>query len=246
MERKNMKMMLNSLITILLIAAPAMAQNPVAQTQPIDLIGKWEMSIGTSQGSSPATLIVTKEGEKLAGKISSAQGDAPVEVTLKETAVILELSVQTASGAMKIVMSGTVDGDTMKGTADFGGRGSGQWSAKRSAADAEPVGQAPSQDKPAATMTGTWSFEVTHAAGVSTPTVTITQTGEKLAGKYTGSYGESELTGSIKGAEFTFTVEIGTDQKVKVVYTGTLTADTVKGNVSLGELGEGTFTGKRK
>jgi len=157
------------------------------------------------------------------------------------------MSIQTPNGAMRIIMSGAVEGDTMKGTADFGGRGSGEWSAKKSAAaDPAPSGQAPSQEKPAPTLTGTWAFEVTHAAGVSTPTITITQTGEKLAGKYSGSYGESELTGTIKGTEFTFTVEIGTEQKVKVVYTGTLATDTVKGNVSLGELGEGTFTGKRK
>jgi hypothetical protein len=104
----------------------------------------------------------------------------------------------------------------------------------------------PAQEKPAPTLTGTWAFEVHHSAGTSTPTVTITQTGEKLAGKYVGSYGESELTGSIKGTDFTFSVEIGTEQKVTVVYTGTLAGDTVKGSMTMGEMGEGTFTGKRK
>jgi len=102
------------------------------------------------------------------------------------------------------------------------------------------------QEKPAPTMTGTWAIEAHHAAGVSTPTVTITQTGEKLAGKYVGSYGETELTGTIKGQEFTFTVEIGTEQKVRVVYTGTLDGNTIKGSITMGEMGEGTFTGKRK
>jgi hypothetical protein len=102
------------------------------------------------------------------------------------------------------------------------------------------------QEKPAPTLTGTWLFEVHHSAGVSTPTVTITQKDDKLTGKYVGSYGESELTGTIKGTEFTFMVEIGTEQKVKVVYTGTLENDALKGSVTLGEMGEGTFTGKRK
>ena len=102
------------------------------------------------------------------------------------------------------------------------------------------------QEKPAPTLTGTWAFEVHHSAGVSTPTVTITQTGEKLAGKYVSSYGESELTGSIKGADFTFTVEIGTEQKVRAVYNGTLDGNSVKGSLTMGEMGEGTFTGKRK
>jgi len=229
-----MKATIAAIIALLSFAVPCTAQSA-------DIAGKWEMSIGTSQGSMPATLTITREGEGLAGSLASQQGTIPAAVTLKDKAVSIALAVQTPNGALNITMTGTLDGDTMKGTADFGGRGSGEWSAKRAAAE-----QAPSQEKPAPTMTGTWQFEVTHSAGVSKPTVTITQSGEKLGGKYVGSYGESELVGSIKGTEFTFTVEIGTEEKVKVVYTGTLTGDTVKGNVSLGELGEGTFTGKRK
>jgi hypothetical protein len=103
------------------------------------------------------------------------------------------------------------------------------------------------QEKPAPTMTGTWAIEAHHSAGVSTPTATITQTGERLTGKYAGSYGDSELTGSIKdNKEFTFTVEVGTEQKVRVVYSGTLDGDTIKGSLTMGEMGEGTFTGKRR
>lgn len=105
---------------------------------------------------------------------------------------------------------------------------------------------APNQQKPAPTMTGTWAFEVTHSAGTSTPTVTITQTGEKLSGKYVGTYGESVLTGSITDNKFSFSVEVGTEEKVTLAYTGTLDGDTVKGNVTMGEMGEGTFTGKRR
>lgn len=105
----------------------------------------------------------------------------------------------------------------------------------------------PQQEKPAPTMTGTWAIEAHHSAGVSNPTANVTQTGEKLTGKYVGSYGESVLTGSIKdNKEFTFTVEIGAEQKVTLVYTGTLDGDTIKGSLTMGEMGEGTFTGKRK
>ena len=105
--------------------------------------------------------------------------------------------------------------------------------------------ESPKQEQKSA-IDGVWQFEVQHSAGVSTPTVTIAEKEGKLNGKYVGSYGESVLTGTIKGADFTFSVEIGSEQKVTVVYTGTVEKDTVKGSVSLGEIGEGTFTGKRK
>jgi len=41
-------------------------------------------------------------------------------------------------------------------------------------------------------------------------------------------------------------VEIGTEQKVEVVYTGTLDGNSIRGAMTMGEMGEGTFTGKRK
>jgi hypothetical protein len=226
-------------LTLALAAILAVGSSAAAQT--VDITGRWDVAFQTQQGTLPASLTIVKEQDKLGGTLSSQQGDTAISATVKEKAVTVNATVQTPNGAINMVMTGTVDGNTMAGTADFGGRASFDWSAKR-AAQAPPA----QQDKPAESMTGTWAFEVTHSAGVSTPTVTITQSGEKLSGKYVGSYGEADLTGSIKGTEFTFTVEIGTEQKVKAVYVGTLTGSTVKGNVTLGEIGEGTFTGKRK
>lgn len=209
--------------------------------QAVDVTGKWDVSFHTQQGTLPATMAITKDGTKLTGTLSSQQGEVPLSAEVKDKGVTIYATVQSNNGSINIVMSGTVDGDSMKGTVDFGGRGSAEWGATRTAS--APPAQ---QDKPAPTMTGTWAIEAQHSAGTSTPTAVITQSGEKLSGKYTGSYGESDLVGNIKGTEFTFTVEIGTEQKVKVVYTGTLSGDTIKGNLTMGEIGEGTFTGKRK
>ena len=225
--------------SLALFAALALIATVSAQT--VDVTGKWDVTFNTQQGQLPASLTIAKEGDKLTGTLSSQQGDVPVTAEVKDKGVTFYAAIQTNNGSMNIVMTGTVDGDSMKGSVDFGGRGTADWAAKRTAA-----AQPPAQDKPTATMTGTWAIEATHSAGTSTPTATITQSGEKLSGKYVGSYGESALTGSIKGADFTFTVEIGTEQKVKVVYNGTLSGDTIKGSLTMGEMGEGTFVGKRK
>ena len=225
-------------LTLALCAALALVVPASAQT--VDVTGKWDVTFNTQQGQLPASLTIAKEGDKLTGTLSSQQGDVPVSAEVKDKGVTIYAAIQTNNGSLNIVMTGTVDGDSMRGSVDFGGRGTADWSAKRTASAQPP------QDKPAATMTGTWAIEAQHSAGTSTPTVIITQTGEKLSGKYQSTYGEAELVGSIKGADFTFTVELGTEQKVKVVYTGTLSGDTIKGNLTLGEMGEGTFVGKRK
>ena len=97
-------------------------------------------------------------------------------------------------------------------------------------------------------MTGKWTFNVTTDAGTGTPTFTIKQDGEKLSGHYVGTFGEADFTGTVKGSDFTITYSVDAQgTKLDITYKGTLeNKDSVKGTVSLGGLGEGTFTGKRQ
>ena len=98
-------------------------------------------------------------------------------------------------------------------------------------------------------ITGKWLFTVQTEAGTGTPTVTLKQEGEKLTGHYSSQLlGEADLTGSVKGQQFTFSFTAdaqGTSLEVK--YTGTIeNKDSLKGSVDLGGLGSGTFTAKRQ
>jgi len=98
-------------------------------------------------------------------------------------------------------------------------------------------------------VTGKWAFNVQTDAGSGTPTVTFKQDGEKLTGHYSSqTFGEVDLTGSVKGNEikFSFTADAqGTS--MNVAYTGTIeNKDSLKGTVDLGGLAQGTFTAKRQ
>lgn len=98
-------------------------------------------------------------------------------------------------------------------------------------------------------VTGEWIFTVETGAGSGSPTVTFKQEGEKLTGHYSSAtLGEADFTGTLKGQAITFSFTAGVqDVKIDVVYTGTVTdKDGMKGTVKLGDLGDGTFTGKRK
>jgi hypothetical protein len=98
-------------------------------------------------------------------------------------------------------------------------------------------------------VTGAWVFAVESTAGKTNPTATFKQDGEKLTGRYTSQLlGETELTGSVKGQAIEFSLS-GSAQgvQVAVTYTGTVESkDSMKGTVSLGDLGGGTFTATRK
>ena len=97
-------------------------------------------------------------------------------------------------------------------------------------------------------LTGKWMFSVQTDAGSGTPTVTLKQDGEKLTGHYSGQLGDVDITGSVKGNDFTFGFSSDLQgNKLDVTYKGTIVnKDELKGSVSIAGLGEGTFTAKRQ
>lgn len=98
-------------------------------------------------------------------------------------------------------------------------------------------------------VTGSWDLEVkTEAGGTTTPSVTLKQDGEKLTGHYTSAtLGEADVTGTLKGNQIAFNFNASVQgMPVAVAYTGTVDSSaSMKGKISLGGLGDGTFTGKK-
>jgi hypothetical protein len=96
-------------------------------------------------------------------------------------------------------------------------------------------------------VTGKWAFNVETSAGAGAPTFTFKQDGEKLTGHYTGTFGEADLTGTVKGGDITFGFTVDAQgTALKETYTGTVDKDTMKGKLVIEGLGEGTFTAKKQ
>lgn len=97
-----------------------------------------------------------------------------------------------------------------------------------------------------ANVTGEWTMSVETQAGTGSPHFSLKQEGTNVTGHYKGQLGEAAVTGTVSGNEVTlkYTVE-GQGQALTVVYSGTVDGDTMKGKVSLGDFGDGTFTGKK-
>ena len=98
-----------------------------------------------------------------------------------------------------------------------------------------------------AKVAGDWNLTVESPNGTRTPTASFKQDGENLTGTYKGALGEAPLKGTIKGNEIKFTVTVNTPNgELALDYSGTVDGDSMKGTVKFGQLGEGTFTGKKK
>ncbi len=97
-------------------------------------------------------------------------------------------------------------------------------------------------------LTGKWTFNVQTDAGSGTPTVTLKQDGDKLTGHYVGQLGDVDVTGSVKGNDFSFSFSSDLQgNKLDVEYKGTIeNKDALKGTMTMGGFGNGTFTAKRQ
>src|SRR5262245_12277789 len=221
----------------------ALMMSTTLWAQDADILGDWEVTVTTGPGpETSAPLVLKKEGAQIVGTFSSPQGDQGVEANVKDKAVTIWFSVRTQNGPINITMNGTADGDTMKGSMDFGGRGQGQWRARRAGAS-----RAQAQGETRTDVTGTWSFQVETDAGSGTPTMTFKQEGEKLSGHYSGQLGEAPIVGTLKGNAIEFTIDVSVQgADLHIVYSGTVEKDSMKGKVKLGDLSEGTFTAKKK
>jgi hypothetical protein len=99
----------------------------------------------------------------------------------------------------------------------------------------------------AADVTGTWIMSVQTSAGSGSPTFVLVQKGEALSGSYRGQLGEAQVTGTVKDDQVTIEYKVdGQAGSLAVKYSGKTDGKTMSGKVSLGQLGEGTFTGTKQ
>ena len=79
--------------------------------------------------------------------------------------------------------------------------------------------------------------------------LTLKQDDETLTGHYSSTnLGEAELTGTVKAGaiQFSFVADVQ-GMKIDVAYSGTVeNNDAMKGTVTIGGVGQGTFSGKRQ
>jgi hypothetical protein len=219
-----------------------------AAGQSASVAGSWDVTIDSPQGQRTVVMVIKKEGEKLTGAMKSPQGERPLDsVAVKGDEITFVMTREIQGQAMVMTYKGKVANDSMKGDADFGGLATGTWSAVPHKEGAAPAASQATNGG-TANISGVWNFAVETQAGSGSPTFTFKQDGENLTGTYKGQFGEAPLMGTVKGADVKFTIKINAQgQDLTVTYIGKIDGkDSMKGTASFGEMGEGTWTGKRK
>jgi len=123
-------------IAVVTMAIAASAQTPTpspAPPKPINIAGKWLMTLELSIGTANPTLELKQEGEKITGTYTGRYGTSQLQGTLKGR--VLEFAFQIDAEGQSATMSfrGEVaaDVESMKGQATIEGLGDATWTARR-------------------------------------------------------------------------------------------------------------------
>ncbi len=98
-------------------------------------------------------------------------------------------------------------------------------------------------------LSGHWACHVETDNGAGDPSFSFVHAGQNLLGDYKGLFGQAVVYGSVNkdgSIKFSFNVERD-GQEIPMAYEGRVEGpDRMTGKVKFGELGEGTWTGKRQ
>lgn len=120
-----MKTLCASIAAVVALAVPLSAQKP-------DVTGEWDVAVVAAKGTMRFVLAVTSSDERLQATLVAPNGEKrAATIELDGAAVTIRFDLDNPGEPVRVVLTGKVDGDAMKGRADFGGRASADWSAKR-------------------------------------------------------------------------------------------------------------------
>jgi hypothetical protein len=112
-------------------AAPAAA---VSLGRSTDLNGKWDVKlIVPGAGEIPATAVLTQDGDKLTGTLSSVAGEAMLTGTVAGGSVKLNFEADTPQGKLPVSLTGDMGVAGITGKASIAGLGEADWTATRAA-----------------------------------------------------------------------------------------------------------------
>ncbi len=123
-------------ITAALLLAVSVVAIPSFAADTAKVAGEWNLKFESPNGTATPTAIIKQDGEKLTGTYKGRFGESPLTGTITGNAIKFTTDVSTPNGVIAVEYSGTVGGDTMKGTAAFGSMGEAPFTGKRKVADA--------------------------------------------------------------------------------------------------------------
>jgi len=103
-----------------------------AKAEAADVTGTWLMTVEAPEGTAHPTILLKQEGERITGTYRGRMGESDLSGSIKGNDIRFTVTLRFQDVSYVVVYTGTVSGDSMKGSARFGEAGTGNWSANRS------------------------------------------------------------------------------------------------------------------
>jgi len=99
--------------------------------QEVNVTGDWEVTITSPRGDRTQDVRFEQEGEKLTVTMQGRGGEVTAEGTVKGNDIEWTITRSTQRGEFTMTYTGKIEGDTMSGEVQRGGRGPFEWKAKK-------------------------------------------------------------------------------------------------------------------
>jgi hypothetical protein len=109
----------------LLLSAIAFCGSALAAGTPANVAGTWKVSVTGAAGNAKQTIVIQQDGNKITGTFKGPRQTATIEGTVDGNNIQFHVI-----GKIPLDYTGTVDGDSMKGTLTGKGK-KGDWVAAR-------------------------------------------------------------------------------------------------------------------
>jgi len=114
----------------MVVSHPVAAQSKAAQAKSI--AGTWNATVVLPNGGGNPTLTFAVKGDSISGTVKRPSGESfPLRGTIKGKDLTYSYSIPGESQPILVTVKAKVMGDSLSGTMDFAGRGTGQLTAKR-------------------------------------------------------------------------------------------------------------------
>ena len=101
------------------------------QDADITVAGTWKLSLSFISGSAAHTAVITREGKKLTGLYKGEIKEGTLSGVVEGNEVVFTGSIRHEATGVQFRYTGTVDGDSMKGTVDMGEYWTASFTGKR-------------------------------------------------------------------------------------------------------------------
>jgi hypothetical protein len=114
----------------MLVSHPVAAQSKASSAKSI--AGTWNATVVLPNGGGSPTLTFAVKGDSISGTVKRPSGESfPLRGSIKGKDLTYSYSIPVEGQQVLVTVKATVMGDSLSGTMDFGGQGTGQLTAKR-------------------------------------------------------------------------------------------------------------------